>query len=129
MVVRLGLALIGLFNILNGLFMLAAPDAWFARVIGDMAMGPMDDHFIRDVGFAYAASGTGLLLGLRRGAAAGAFALAGSVWPVLHALFHLNLWAMHGIPTGMNLINEGIGVVVLSALGLLVGWMRFKQGD
>jgi len=127
---KIGLIVVGLLNILNGLFMLIAPVPWFAQVIGEhVPMGPLDTHFIRDVGFAYAASGAGLLLGLRRGLAAGAFALAGAVWPMLHALFHLDLWAMHGVPHGMSLVNEGLGVVVASLAGAIVGWVRFRQGD
>ncbi|HEY2444383.1 MAG TPA: hypothetical protein VGI20_01415 [Rhizomicrobium sp.] len=125
---KIGLVLVGLFNILNGLLMLADPNAWFARVIGDVAMGPMDDHFIRDVGFAYLASGAGLVWGIRAGRAAAAFALAGAVWPMLHAFFHLNLWIMHGVPHGAALLNEGVGVVVLSFAGALFAWLRFMQG-
>jgi len=126
---KIGLIIVGLFNVLNGLFMLTNPDGWYARVIGDMPMGMMDAHFIRDVGFAYLASGVGLVWGIRAGIAAGAFALAGAVWPVLHALFHLDLWAMHGVPQGMALINEGVGVVIASALGAALGWVRFRKGD
>ena len=126
---KIGLIVVGLINIANGLFMLVSPDAWFARIIGDMPMGMMDDHFIRDVGFAYLASGTGFMLGLRRGAAAGAFALAGAIWPTLHAFFHIDLWLMNGIPQGMHLINEGIGVIVLSFAGLAIAWFRFRQGE
>lgn len=126
---KIGLVLVGLFNVLNGLYMLVNPDAWFARVIGDMPMGMMDDHFIRDVGFAYLASGVGLIWGVRAGATAAAFALAGSVWPVLHAFFHLDLWAMHGVPQGAALLNEGVGVVVLSFLGAMLAWLRFRKGD
>src|SRR6201986_2947392 len=102
--VNIGLGLLGLFNILNGLFMLVNSDAWFARVIGDMPMGMMDDHFIRDIGFIYVASGVGFLWGFRSGATAAAFVLASAIWPVLHAFFHLTLWAMHGVPQGMALI-------------------------
>lgn len=126
---KIGLIVIGLFNVANGLFMLVNPDAWFARVIGDMPMGMMDDHFIRDVGFAYLASGVGLIWGSRAGATAAAFALAGAVWPVLHAFFHLDLWAMHGVPQGMALINEGVGVVILSFAGAALAWLRFRKGD
>ena len=127
--VKIGLVIVGLFNIANGLFMLADPSAWYARVIGDIPMGMMDAHFIRDVGFAYLLSGVGLIWGIRAGATAAAFALAGAVWPVLHAFFHLDLWAAHGMPHGAALLNEGVGVVILSFAGALLAWLRFRQGD
>ena len=128
--VKIGLAVLGLFNVLNGLFMLALPVDWFGQVIGaHVPMGPMDTHFIRDVGFAFLASGVGLAWGVRSGLTAGAFALAGSVWPMLHALFHIDLWAMHGMPHGQALINEGFGVVVMSTIGVVVAWLRFRKGD
>jgi uncharacterized protein YjeT (DUF2065 family) len=127
--VKIGLVIVGLLNVLNGLFMLAAPDAWYARVIGNVPMGMMDAHFIRDVGFAYLASGAGLIWGIRTGPLAAAFALAGAVWPILHALFHLELWAMQGAPQGMQLINEGVGVEVLSFLGAMFAWLRYRKGD
>jgi hypothetical protein len=126
---KIGLTIIGLFNIANGLFMLIGPAAWYARVIGDMPMGVMDSHFIRDVGFAYLASGAGLIWGTRNGFAAAAFALAGATWPVLHALFHLELWMANGVPHGAALLNEGVGVLVLSFLGALFAWLRFRKGD
>lgn len=129
MALKIGLALVGLFNVLNGLLMLVDPTAWYARVIGDMPMGMMDAHFIRDVGFAYLTSGVGLVWGIRAGATSAAFTLAGAVWPVLHALFHLGLWAMNGVPRGAALLNEGVGVVVLSFAGALLAWLRFKPGD
>jgi hypothetical protein len=129
MALKIGLALAGLFNVLNGLLMLVDPGTWYARVIGDTPMGMMDVHFIRDVGFAYLASGAGLIWGIRAGPMAAAFALAGAFWPVLHALFHLGLWAMNGVPHGAALLNEGVGVVVLSFAGALFAWFRFKQGD
>lgn len=124
-----GLILVGLINLLNGLFMLANPDGWYAAVIGDTAMGAMDTHFIRDVGLAYLASGMGLAWGARSGATAAALALAGATWPMLHALYHLELWARHGVPTGMALYNEGLGVVVLSFAGAALAWAHFRTGE
>jgi hypothetical protein len=127
--VKIGLVIIGLLNVTNGLVMLVSPEAWFAQVIGDAPMGPLDTHFIRDIGFAYTASGVGLIYGFRAGETAAAFALAGSIWPVLHAFFHLDLWAMHGVPHGHALLSEGLGVEILSFAGLALAWLRFRKGD
>ena len=47
--VRLGLLVIGLFNVANGLYMLLAPGAWYASVPGVVSTGPMNPHFIVDI--------------------------------------------------------------------------------
>src|ERR1700712_5281221 len=109
MVVRAGLAFLGLFHLANGLVMLVAPGAWAAAVLHLGAPDHLHFHFIADIGMAFAASGAGMALGARRGAAA--FAVAGATWPALHALLHLKEWVPDGLPaTTSGLVSEGVGV-------------------
>jgi hypothetical protein len=123
--IRLGLAVIGLLNIANGLYMLFAPAAWYASVPGVVSTGPMNSHFIVDIGLAFIASGIGQIFGVQSGVAAGMLALAGSVWPALHALFHVWGWATHGFPTQMDVASsELLGVVGVSALGVFLAIRR-----
>ena len=130
MVVRLILAVLGLFHLANGLVMLLAPDAWAASVVHLSAPDHLHHHFITDIGFAFMASGAGMLLGARRGAQAGVWAVAGAVWPLLHGLFHLEEWIMDGPPPAMaGLISEGVGVILAGALGAAVAWVRYRKGD
>src|SRR5476651_123628 len=82
MVVRLILAVLGLFHLANGLVMLLAPDAWAASVVHLSAPDHLHHHFITDIGFAFVASGAGMLLGARRAVQAGVWAVAGAVWAV-----------------------------------------------
>ena len=130
MVVRLILGFLGAFHLANGLAMLLFPDAWAASVVHLAAPDHLQRHFMTDIGMAFAASGVGMLLGARRGLANGAFALAGAVWPLLHGLFHLWEWIAHGPPPAMaDLISEGVGVILAGALGAVMAWMRFREGD
>lgn len=128
MVIRVALGFLGLFHLANGLYMLAAPDAWYAAVPGVTLTGPINHHFIEDVGLAYIASALGLLLGARKGNAAAAFALAGATWPVLHALLHLWGWTARGIPHDANIfLSEAVGVIGLAALTATFAGLRARQ--
>ncbi|MBI3676127.1 MAG: hypothetical protein HY243_05875 [Proteobacteria bacterium] len=129
MVIRVLLLLVGLFQVVNGLWMLTAPENWYAGVPGVTLTGPINLHFITDIGLAFLASGAGMMLGARKGLAA--FALAGATWPALHALFHIWGWFEHGFPMDTKIVvSEIVGVVGVSALGLAAAWLqaRKKQG-
>lgn len=128
MFVRASLAVLGLVHLLNGIYMLVAPAAWYTSVPGVTATGPFNHHFITDIGFAFAASGVGMIAGLRPGPTAGAFAFAGATWPTLHALFHLWEWITHGLPSEMGpLISTAIGVMGVSFAGLALAWVRLRR--
>lgn len=125
MIIRALLVLLGLGNIANGLFMLIAPDQWFASVPGVPI--PFNPHFVMDIGMAYLASGVGLALGARAGLASAVLACAGAAWPVLHALIHIDGWLMHGFPADSQVAaSEVIGVVGLATLGAVLAWLRWK---
>ena len=64
MLLRGLLAVFGLMSLGNGLYMLAAPDHWFREMPAAIPdTGPMNPHFVRDVGVVYALAGGGLLWG------------------------------------------------------------------
>ncbi len=130
MVVRILIAILGLFHLVQGLWMLGAPGNWAESVVHLSAPDHLHFHFIADIGMAFLASGVGLLLGARRGTVNGAWAVAGAAWPFLHALIHLHEWIMDGPPpmTG-DLIKEGLGVILAGALGAWLAWTRFRQGE
>jgi len=127
MIVRILLLLLGASHIVNGLFMLIAPADWYASVPGVTATGPFNPHFVLDIGMAFVASGAGLMLGARRGTSAAILACAGAAWPALHALIHIDGWLMHGFPADTRIAtSEAIGVVGLSALGVVLAWLRVR---
>lgn len=129
MVVRAALVLLGLFHVLTGLWMLAAPANWFVSIPGVTATGPFNMHFVLDVGMAFVASGTFLILGARKTPEAPILAIAGATWPALHALIHIEGWAMHGISTDPRAaMSEVVGVVGLALLGVALAILR-RRGE
>ena len=128
MAVRIMLLILGVFHLLNGLYMLAAPMAWYMAVPGVSASGPLNHHFIADIGLVFVASGAGLILGARKGPRAAVWAAAGAAWPALHALLHIWGWFAHGLPAiGPLIASEVLGVVGIGALGMALAWARNKQ--
>jgi hypothetical protein len=129
MVVRLTLGFLGLFHLVNGLVMLVFPGFWAASVVHLTAPDHLHFHFITDIAMAFMASGAGMLLGARRGAANGPWALAGAVWPLLHGLFHIEEWIMDGPPPMPGLVTEGVGVILVGALGIWLAWVRYRKAE
>jgi len=128
MAIRLILLLLGIFHLVNGVWMLASPDGWYAAIPGVSTTGPNNQHFVSDIGLAFTASGLGMALGLRAGAINAAFALAGATWPMLHALLHIWSWIAHGFPTATDAaISEVVAVVLVSALGFVLAWVNARK--
>jgi ABC-type Na+ efflux pump permease subunit len=124
--IRPGLILLGLFHLGNGLFMLAAPDAWYAAVPGVVQTGPINHHFITDIALAFAGSGAFMILGAR--ARMAAFALAGATFPALHALFHVWEWIADGIPHDpKQMASDAVAVMLVSFLGFALAWLRARE--
>jgi hypothetical protein len=122
------LLILGVFHLLNGAYMLAAPTVWYMAVPGVSASGPLNHHFIADIGLIFVASGAGLILGARTGPRAAAWAAAGAAWPALHALLHICGWFAHGFPaTGPLIASEVLGVVGVGAVGVALAFARNRQ--
>ncbi len=128
MAVRLLLLIVGLFHTANGLLMLAFPSRWAAAVVHQPAPMRLELHFIADIGMAFLASGAALIWSARRGPAFAPWAIAGAAWPALHALIHLREWLMDGLPaTSGDILNEGIGVILVGAAGVVLAWVRQRE--
>jgi hypothetical protein len=127
MAVRLLLAALGAYHGANAVGMLAAPVRWYGAVPGVATSGPFNPHFVRDIGFAFLASGAGLMLGTRKGRDAAVLAAAGAAWPALHGLFHVYGWIAEGFPAEPQVASaEVFGVVTAGALGVVLAWLRMR---
>jgi hypothetical protein len=72
----------------NGLAMLAAPHFWYQITPGVTGTGPLNVHFVRDIGAAYLIAAGGFLW-MWRDPQAWRAALAGSAFLAMHALVHV----------------------------------------
>lgn len=115
--IRAGLVLLALAWGLTGLFILVRPEEFYGMVPGLSAMGPFNSHFVRDVGLAFI--GSGGLLGWGAVRHLRALVLAGIVWPLLHAAFHLQIWGHRGFPLDRIFLFDLIAVIAPPALALL----------
>jgi hypothetical protein len=121
-------AVIGLFYLALAVMMLADPHGWYQSTPGVAGTGPYNAHFITDVALAFAASGLLWLAASALGYHRAGLALGASLWPALHAGFHLVEWAREGLPKGNALWAEGLGVVAIAAiaLGLAISVFRTR---
>jgi len=107
-------AILGAYNVANGLAMLFASSIWWASVPGVPDTGPYNPHFVQDVGAAFLVSGLASAARAWRPAYWPA-AMAGSAFLVLHGLIHLALIASgHDHHAAADLA----GVVLPAALAL-----------
>lgn len=73
----------------NGLAMLLAPATWYHAVPGVIYTGPLNTHFVRDIGAAYLCAGVGLAWRAWCGPVAAPAAWLGALFLLLHAGVHL----------------------------------------
>jgi hypothetical protein len=104
----------------NGLFMLANPTDWYGLVPGVPTTGPLNGHFVRDIGCAYLVAGAGLAA-FGVDARARAAALAAAAFLALHALVHLWDWAS-GREALALLVDDLPAVFAPPAIALWLAW-------
>ena len=110
---RLLLILIAILNVLTGVQMFLMPEFFYETVPGVKMLGPFNIHFIRDAGLSYTAAGLLQAWGWRRNLYS--WSIGGGVWPVFHALFHLQMWIARRVPVDL------VAVVNFSAFSSLPG--------
>jgi hypothetical protein len=78
---------LGSLAILNGTVMMLAPEPYFFRAAADT--GPLNPHFVRDVGAAYATSGIAAVWAARNAAWRAPLAAGAALFQALHAAIHM----------------------------------------
>lgn len=117
---RLVLILLGIYQAANGIVMLAAPDFWYVTVPGVTDTGPINMHFIRDIGLAFLAAGTALLMTARLGIST-ALILPASVFLGGHALLHVAEMLVHGT-SATAALRDIVLIVIPGLLPLYALW-------
>lgn len=114
--------IVGLAMAANGVVMLAIPATWYGLVPGVADSGPLNVHFVRDIGCAYLVSG-GSLIWLGCAAAAWPAALAGAAFLAAHALVHLSDAAAGRESLG-HLMRDLPSVFAPAVLAVWLAWPR-----
>ena len=84
------LALFGLGNLVNGAWMLASPAHWYIHLPANVpGTGPLNEHFVRDIGCIFFLLGVLLLVSIRRRELRLAAMVAASAYATAHALVHV----------------------------------------
>ena len=112
--------LLGLSLAVNGIAMLAAPANWYALTPGVSGTGPLNLHFVRDIGCAYLVSGT-MFLWLWRNPNTWPAAMAGTLFLALHGLVHVGE-AMAGVLDLHHLARDVPGVILIPILAVWLAW-------
>jgi len=112
--------ILGLLSAANGLFMLFAPAAWYAVTPGVPGTGPLNYHFVRDIGCAFLVSGVSLVwfaVDVRARPAA----LTAAAFFALHALVHVG----DTIAGRESLAHAATDVVTVYLGALLAVWIAW----
>lgn len=105
--------LLALFHGTNGLVMLLAPGLWYAAAPGVPETGPLNHHFVRDIGLGFLAAAGALTL-FARDPDSRALAVPAAVFLGGHAGLHLAEIATHGTTLGQGL--RDLVLIVLPGL-------------
>jgi hypothetical protein len=121
----LGIAAVG--NLANGAWMLADPAQWYATLpAGVPDFGPLNEHFVRDIGCAFFVQG--VVLGVAAVAARWRLAACGAValFYVMHALVHV-LDTLRGLVGPEHWRIDLAGVYVPAGIMVLVTYLVARR--
>ncbi|GGL48872.1 hypothetical protein [Caulobacter rhizosphaerae] len=105
---------------INGAVMMLVPAWWYPRVPGVIETGPLNDHFVRDIGAAYLACAVALGWAVRDPARGLGVAVAAAAFLTLHAAIHLiTPFCGAGLPWPL-LARDFPGVFLPAIVSLLV---------
>jgi uncharacterized protein YjeT (DUF2065 family) len=124
----IGVALaLGIAALANGLFMLAAPEAWYFAVPGVTTTGPFNQHFLRDIGLIFLFIGTAFLVGAALPRYRVVLWAAPTLWLWGHALFHF--WEVVVGICGPSALARDFSAVTLPALiGTVLTFWAVAEG-
>ena len=122
----IGLALAGVANLANAAWMLLDPADWYATLPAAVPdTGPLNAHFVRDVGGAFAATGVALLWAAFRPRLRVPMLALASVFYVLHALIHVTDTLAGRLPASHWLIDApGVYVPALVMIAITLAAAR-----
>jgi hypothetical protein len=121
------LAIFGIANLGNAAWMLADPAGWYAGLPAAVPdTGPLNTHFVRDIGSAFAVMGAALLLAAVRPALRTPMIAAVALFYVLHALVHVTDTIAGRLPASHWAIDAP-GVYVPAVIMVALTWAASRS--
>ena len=123
------LTIFGLGNLANAGWMLADPAGWYANLPAAVPdTGPLNTHFVRDIGSAFAVMGAALVLAALRPALRAPMLGVVSLFYVMHALVHVTDTLAGRLPGSHWTIDlPGVYVPALLMVALTVAAARSRS--
>jgi len=114
---RILLIAISVLCTLTGFYIFFAPHQFYDNTPGLRTMGPFSMHFIRDVALVFFATGCTTMWGTMRRMRP--VALAGFLWPALHAAFHVQLWAARNFVLADVAKSDLVAVILPATMAVI----------
>lgn len=111
------------FYLLTGLYVAILPHDFYLTAPGAQATGPYNMHFVRDVGFAFITSSIAIGYGIF--ANKKPVMVFGSLWLLIHGLFHLTLWVVHGMQLDSAAMIDAV-TVSIPAIAVFALCLRYR---
>ncbi len=122
------IGLFGLGNLVNGAWMLASPAHWYIHLPADVpGSGPLNEHFVRDIGCIFFLLGVALLASIRRRELRVPAMTAAAAYSAAHALVHVYDQA-RGLFSPEHL-SVDIGPVYVSTLLLVALTWKLRRDE
>ena len=114
---------IGAIMLANGIFMFVDPPSWYGAVPGVPETGPLNLHFVRDIGIAFGVSGGAIIWGAFGGG--WRVTALGAAFLALHSLLHIGETIM-GHHRDV-LLNEILGVHLPSWAAVVIAYLQSRR--
>jgi hypothetical protein len=117
--------ILGLGFTVTGIFAFACPETFFG-LLGDY-YGTFNNHFVKDAGIAFFSAGCLLLLSTRITKWCVPLTLGGSLFIILHGLFHTQMLVMGMVSTATDLAIEILIIISPSVLTVVLLILRIRE--
>ena len=122
------LILVGLMEVSNAGWMLAAPEHWYWSIPGVPNTGPFNEHFVRDIGLVFLTLGAAHLWAAAHKAYRVPLTAIGAGWLAAHGLYHVIDIARGCLPP-VHWWTDGVTVFLPALLATSLAVITYLQSD
>jgi hypothetical protein len=117
--------ILGIGFAVTGIFAFVFPETFFG-LLGDY-YGAFNSHFVRDSGIAFFSAGSLLLLSIRITKWCVPLTLGGSLFIILHGVFHIQMLVMGMVPTVLDVAKEILFIISPSIFTAFLLVLRIRE--